>query len=232
MSIDIVAFIFGAILLSTGLWGGGLSIRDISIPKIGVIPRAASIGMGIFIILMGIGLSDFGVEPDNEDPTTENPIPAPDPTADPEPPTPTPTPVDTTPTPAPTAAAAADPDQAFRAQVGEQLVAVSQRVGLNGYTLTHDPYLGQLEDNTQAQITLDLRGGITYGIVGVCDNDCGDIDLELYDENGNLIASDTETDAIPVVEVTPQWDGPFVINVIMPNCAAPYCYYGLGTFGQ
>ncbi|ASC71194.1 hypothetical protein XM38_021460 [Halomicronema hongdechloris C2206] len=234
MSIDIVAFIFGAILLSTGLWGGGLSIRDISIPKIGTIPRAASIGMGIFIILMGIGLSEVSPVDTSEEstPTEDSTTDATESTEGPDPPTPAPTPISNPPTPEPTSASATDPDQAFRAQVGQQLVAVSEQAGLNGFDLTHEPYLGQLADNTQEPITLDLRGGVSYGIIGVCDSDCGDMDLELYDENGNLIDSDTETDAMPIVEVTPQWDGPFTINVIMPNCAAPYCYYGLGAFGQ
>lgn len=219
MGIDVVVFIFGAILLSTGLWGGGVTIRDLSVPKIGLVPRVTSIGMGIFIILIGISLNesfsdDFShiteSSPDSGDALPVSPPPEVDEVS----------------------SSIVDRDQDFKDQVEQQLLLLSEDVGLWGYELTHDPYLGRLEDNTEEQITLELLGGINYGIVVVCDEDCGDVDLELYDESGNLIDSDNLTDDRPFIEVEPQWDGPFTLNVIMPSCKAPYCYYGIGAFGQ
>jgi hypothetical protein len=223
VGIDVVAFIFGAVLLATGLWGGGVSIKDLSVPKIGPVSRASSIGLGIVIILMGIGLNEIPPELSRQ---TVPPPPS-DPLPDPQAPL-----SDVSSTEAEVSDPLVDPDQDFKAGVGQQLILISQQVGLEGHELTHEPYLGQLEDNTQEQVTLELNGGINYSIVGVCDTDCGDIDLELYDENGNVIDSDTMTDSVPVVEVSPQRDGPFTLIVTMPSCTAPYCYYGLGTFGQ
>jgi hypothetical protein len=224
MGIDVVAFIFGAILLATGLWGGGVTVKDLSVPQIGPVPRAASIGLGIFIILMGIGLNEISSEFSDGTVSSSSPLPSPVPQD------PLPSEIDST-SDAGFSEQINDPDQEFRAQVGQQLILMSEQVGLEGYVLTHEPYLGQLEDNTQERITLELQGGVNYGIIGVCDRDCGDIDLELYDENGNLIDSDTLTDDIPIVEVTPNWDGPFILSIGMSSCAAPYCYYGIGTFG-
>lgn len=42
-----------------------------------------------------------------------------------------------------------------------------------------------------------------------------DLDIRLYDENWNLISKDTETDAVPMVAVTPKWSGTFYIRMIM-----------------
>jgi hypothetical protein len=75
-------------------------------------------------------------------------------------------------------------------------------------------------DNTSEPVTVNLRAGWIYSIIGVCDDDCGDLDLQLHDENGNAVATDFIEDAYPFVTVEPQWDGPFTLSVEMPSCAA------------
>ncbi|MEM6256500.1 MAG: hypothetical protein AAF821_26625 [Cyanobacteria bacterium P01_D01_bin.156] len=245
MGIDVVAFVFGAILFSIGLWGGGVSAKDISIPKIGVGPRVISSGMGLFMLLLGVGLTDLIHGFSNSEAVDSPQLP----TAEPQPAVAVPpdeivtdVPVgsqgsqpDEIVTDVPVGSQGSqpeDPDQAWKTQVGSQLIAATQQVGLNGYQLTHDPFLGKLEDNTRESIRITLEGGVSYGLIGVCDEDCGDIDLHLYDENDNLIDSDTQGDDYPVIQVQPEWTGPFSIVVEMPNCAAAYCYYGLGAYGQ
>jgi hypothetical protein len=42
----------------------------------------------------------------------------------------------------------------------------------------------------------------------------GDLDIEVYDENGALIACDDDEDGQPVVAFMPQSAGPFTIRVI------------------
>jgi hypothetical protein len=260
MSIEVVAFIFGAVLLSAGFFGGGISVKDISIPPMGVFARMAAMGLGTFFIVVGLnsdklheatipGGTTIAASPQPAAPMVQQPTPAPvqeqapvqtpnlpagaqvvsDYPAQPSSTAAVPEPVSPAP---PQQDSSAEPDQEFKAQVGNQLVAMSQEAGFSGYTMTHDPYLSQLTDNSQESVTIDLSGGVSYGIVGVCDSDCRDLDLKLYDENGNEIAVDTSEDDIPVVTVTPQWDGPFTISVQMPSCAARYCYYGIGVFGQ
>ena len=64
--------------------------------------------------------------------------------------------------------------------------------------------------------------GSFYGgeaIYGSCDGDCYDLDLAIYDSAGNLIGSDTASDAFPVV-VAP-YDGFFLVEVSMPECSHP-----------
>ena len=56
-------------------------------------------------------------------------------------------------------------------------------------------------------------------IYGSCDGDCYDLDLAIYDYNGNLLSYDTAYDAFPVV-VAP-YDGYFYVEVLMPNCSHP-----------
>jgi hypothetical protein len=122
-------------------------------------------------------------------------------------------------------------DNAWQRQVMQQLRAVTLVLNL-GYDVTssYQPYTGRLRDNTYTDVTYTLQRGVPYALVGVCDNDCPDLDLKLYDENYNLIDADTQPDATPVIEVTPKWTGVFHVRVIMSRCNANPCWYGLGEF--
>ncbi len=129
---------------------------------------------------------------------------------------------------APTAALAGR----FTDQVRSQLIQAAAALGLTGYQLSHNPYINRLGDNSSSPIVLNLRGGTSYAMVGVCDEDCSDIDLEIYDSNGNLVDSDTTGNDTPVVTVTPRWTDRFYIKVNMASCSTSPCYYGVGVFGR
>ncbi len=56
MTIEIVAFIFGALLILIGILGGGFEAKEIKIPKIAGIARFFSFVVGISFILLGISI--------------------------------------------------------------------------------------------------------------------------------------------------------------------------------
>lgn len=60
-----------------------------------------------------------------------------------------------------------------------------------------------------------LYGNVTYLLFACGDSWAYDIDIYLYDENGNLIDRDRATDNHPVVTVTPAWTGPFRVRIKM-----------------
>lgn len=72
-----------------------------------------------------------------------------------------------------------------------------------------------LYDGEQATVEGFFYSG--ESIYGWCDDDCYDLDLLLYDANGNFVTQDVATDANPVV-VAP-YEGFFTIQVTMPNCS-------------
>ena len=61
--------------------------------------------------------------------------------------------------------------------------------------------------------TVTLYRGVSYVLFAAGDENIRDLDIFLYDENGNLIDRDTSNDNIPVVSVTPKWTGSFKLNV-------------------
>lgn len=120
----------------------------------------------------------------------------------------------------------------FTDQVRGQLMQAAISLGIGSYQLTHNPLVDDLRNNQSETLNINLRSGTSYAFVGVCDEDCRDIDLQVYDENGNLVDSDTDTDDYPMVRVNPRWSGRFRVKVTMANCTASTCYYGVGVFGR
>jgi hypothetical protein len=117
-------------------------------------------------------------------------------------------------------------------EVKEQLITIAYLMALEDYEITHDVVYNYLDEYESDTYDLNLSRGYSYKIVAVCDGDCGDIDLNLYDENGNVIAKDTGNDDYPIVEVSPRWTGAFKLKIKMYDCDLEPCKVGVVVFGQ
>jgi hypothetical protein len=65
MGIDAIAFGLGAILLLVGILGGGFELREFKVPPVGKALRLIATAIGLFFILVGIGLHASVNAPDN-----------------------------------------------------------------------------------------------------------------------------------------------------------------------
>jgi len=101
-----------------------------------------------------------------------------------------------------------------------------------GFSSTHSRHNGSLNVNQTETVTLDLNAGTSYMVIGLCDQDCSDIDLWISDENGYEIDSDTLEDDVPIVEVTPRRNARFSIRAKMITCNVEPCFYGIGVYGK
>ncbi|MEO1299532.1 MAG: hypothetical protein AAFW75_27900 [Cyanobacteria bacterium J06636_16] len=104
---------------------------------------------------------------------------------------------------------------------------VGTLVGFVGGAIAGMPYLAQAQARTAF---LESGASETYegyflaneDIYASCDANCEDLDIYLYDAfTGELIASDTLTDANPVV--TAPYDGDFLVETAMITCHASTC---------
>ncbi|KPQ35093.1 MAG: hypothetical protein HLUCCA11_11785 [Phormidesmis priestleyi Ana] len=71
-----------------------------------------------------------------------------------------------------------------------------------------------LKDNETTTMTGYLLPG--ENIYGLCDTDCSDMDLFLYNEMGVMVDSNTLDGAFPIV--TAPYEGTFVIEIAVPSC--------------
>jgi hypothetical protein len=117
-------------------------------------------------------------------------------------------------------------------QVANLLNQAASTATSRGLRSTHTPYIGALRTRGNTSHTLQLNGGTAYQIVGVCDNDCSDFDLRLYDSRGRMVAEDVLNDDTPVLSVTPGAGGTYTVRAIMTACSSEPCRYGIGVYGS
>jgi hypothetical protein len=101
-----------------------------------------------------------------------------------------------------------------------------------GMRRTHSPYIGSLREGATSGHTLQLNRGTSYSLIGVCDNDCSDLDLRLFDSSGREVGADVLADDTPVVNVTPRRSGTYTVRAIMTSCSDEPCRYGIGVYGR
>jgi hypothetical protein len=128
--------------------------------------------------------------------------------------------------------AAAPPQDRWEQQVRTLLQRASNTTAEGGYVATHDPYMGSLREGQNNSWTVRLNAGTEYRIVGVCDNDCSDIDLKLFNPAGTMVSEDIETDDVPVLSITPPASREYTVRAIMATCKANPCRYGVGVYGR
>jgi hypothetical protein len=117
-------------------------------------------------------------------------------------------------------------------QVRDMLVEAGKRLEGNGLSLTHQIQTGSLNEGASRSLSFTLDIGREYSILGLCDEDCTDVDLTLYDAAGRQVASDLEADDYPMVSVTPSRSGTYRVEVKMAACSEAPCRYGVGVFAR
>jgi|TARA_B110000483_G_scaffold217811_1_gene270566 hypothetical protein len=90
--------------------------------------------------------------------------------------------------------------------------------------------VGKLDEDDSDSWTFWLDGRSDYTIIGVCDDDCGDIDLTILDDDNDVVAEDLLEDDYPIVNVSPRRDGAYTIDVDMYECDVEPCYFGIAIF--
>ncbi len=82
-------------------------------------------------------------------------------------------------------------------------------------------------DSTTLDVTLNLDRN--YRLVGVCDQQCSNLNMKLYNNSGALVYEDTSNDDLPLVDASPRVSGSYTLKVTMADCSnATYgCYYGV-----
>ena len=91
-------------------------------------------------------------------------------------------------------------------------------------------HTGVLRPRESESWDLNLTRGQEYVVVGVCDTDCSDVDLVLYDSRGAVYDSDTELDDFPILRFRPSYSGHFSLEVRMYDCRTSVCYYGFSVY--
>lgn len=131
-----------------------------------------------------------------------------------------------------TASRPAHAQNQYQQQISNQMIRRAQTLNSRGYAAIGQLYTGSINDDADANLTVTLNAGAQIAVLGVCDNDCTDVDLQVYSQDGTKIGEDLDTDDYPVVAFTPQYSGTFRVRVMMATCNTNPCYYGVQVFAN
>lgn len=88
--------------------------------------------------------------------------------------------------------------------------------------------IGRMGNGVSDAWTLTLPGG-TYKILGVCDNDCDDLDIRVS-IGETVVGEDVLDDDVPIVNFTGKGEQRYSIRVTMASCKADPCFWGIAVF--
>ena len=118
----------------------------------------------------------------------------------------------------------------YMEQIRGQLVRMDDIMGVWGLSPALEAFTGSMNQGATERLEIPLRTGMDYRIGGVCDIDCPDLDLVLYDVNSRVIAEDVESGKVPIVEFTVPSTRTYEIEVAMFACSAEPCYWGVKLY--
>lgn len=128
--------------------------------------------------------------------------------------------------------AAAPPQDRWEQQVRTLLQRAATTTAESGFVSTHEPHVGSLREGETHEWKVTLNAGTEYRIVGVCDTDCSDVDLKLFNPAGTMVSEDVETDDVPVLSIIPPATREYTLRAIMVDCEASPCRFGAGIYGR
>ena len=108
------------------------------------------------------------------------------------------------------------------AEADQLMVGVATNTGNQGF--------GDLNDGDDVDLTLALRPGSEYIIVGVCDSDCSDLDMIATGGAGSTLDSDLETDDVPLLSFVADGTGRVTLSISMADCSDEPCGYGYRVY--
>jgi hypothetical protein len=89
--------------------------------------------------------------------------------------------------------------------------------------------IGRMGEGKSDSWTLNFEKGTNYRIVGVCDKDCSDLDIEVLDGT-DVLTKDVLEDDAPIVTFSPKTSGQLRVKVSMAKCSDEPCFFGFGIF--
>ena len=121
-----------------------------------------------------------------------------------------------------------NPNQTNANQIQQITAALAQQ----GFQMVGEPVSGSMPQGQASNVPVQMNVGYEFRIVGVCDADCGNHDLVIYDGYNTAIGRDTHADSQPVVGVLPSSSGVFTAQVQMISCTVAPCYFAVAAYAR
>lgn len=98
--------------------------------------------------------------------------------------------------------------------------------------LSQDPQVSMLPAEGFEAFPVEMRTGVPVFVIGLCDENCSDLDIVIVSPTSQAVAADEQRDAFPFVAMRPEEAGTYEIQVRMPACTAGACAFGLQVLSE
>jgi Caspase domain len=115
-------------------------------------------------------------------------------------------------------------------QVERQFEVMDESLLDEGLYPTGEMLKGYLNAGETESVDVWLNAPGIFKIAGVCDNDCSDVDLVLFDPDGDKVAEDLLVDDVPIVNVQATSTGSYRLEVRMVTCSIEPCFWGAQAY--
>lgn len=113
----------------------------------------------------------------------------------------------------------------------DEMEAMDEAAASIGAVQTHDPVVEMLYQGATHVIEYEFTtAGVEIAFVGVCDIDCTDLDIGVYDVDGNEIAADAASDDRPEVNLQIDEPGVLEVRVFMVGCSVEPCGFAVQAY--
>lgn len=120
----------------------------------------------------------------------------------------------------------------YNGQLQAQLNQAQNFLTGQGFQPIGQAYNTSLQPGARQDVPITLDSNIEYRIIAVCDDDCTDLDLILFDQNSNQVTQDVALDDHPILTVQPAWTGGFRLQLVMATCNVAPCYVAAQLYGR
>jgi hypothetical protein len=128
--------------------------------------------------------------------------------------------------------APANSNNASRAAASLQLAIAKEFAAGDGLKPAGREQHGILANGAETTLTVSLPKGSGAMLYGVCDDNCGNLDMWVTDSAGNSVAKDVENDAAPIVSFLAKAGGSYRVRLKMQACGSSRCGFAVAAFAE
>lgn len=92
--------------------------------------------------------------------------------------------------------------------------------------------LGGRHGRCQMTLPVMLCAGVRYALIGVCDGDCDELHLCLFDATGREVARGADSAAVAVVQIVPGHTQIYQLRVMLACRTAERISFGVGLYAS
>jgi hypothetical protein len=118
----------------------------------------------------------------------------------------------------------------YRNTLDRQMATATEHYQGQGFSLAGGPYYGSTAVGERQRFAFPVQVGFEYVFYGVCDQDCTDVDMRLFNAAEANLGQDVLTDDRPAIPFAATASGIVFIETAMATCSTATCFTSVQVY--